>query len=152
MRSLIPWKKNEVASNDWQGRQWHPLAKFQQDFNELMDRFWHDWPSFAGDNLDLDLRDEKDEYVLRAEAPGFDAEDFDIHVSGNQFVLRAERNDESSDNGGKSFHYGRIDRSFPLPVGVKEDAIDAKYHNGVLEVHLPKDEKARGKRIEVKAG
>lgn len=50
-----------------------------------------------------------------------------------------------------AYHYGTFYRSLPLPLGVEPDKIDARYRNGILELHLPKGEKGRGKRIAVNA-
>ncbi len=47
--------------------------------------------------------------------------------------------------------FRRCHGSGVLPHGVEADKIDARYRNGVLEVHVPKGEKAKGKRITVKA-
>lgn len=47
------------------------------------------------------------------------------------------------------YQYGTFYRSLPLPLGVEPDKIDARYRNGILELHLPKGEKGRGKRIAV---
>ena len=49
------------------------------------------------------------------------------------------------------YQYGRFHETFTLPQGVMSDQIDARYHNGVLELHLPKSEEAKAKRIAVKS-
>ena len=38
-----------------------------------------------------------------------------------------------------------------LPPGTEADKIEARYKNGLLEVHVPRSEQAKGKRIPVKA-
>jgi HSP20 family protein len=45
---------------------------------------------------------------------------------------------------------GSFERSLTLPSGVDTDKIKATFKNGVLEVHLPKVEKAKGKKVEIK--
>src|SRR5947208_2465406 len=48
--------------------------------------------------------------------------------------------------------YGRFERLFTLPSGINADKIEARYHNGVLELAIPKGQAARAKRVEIKEG
>ena len=92
------------------------------------------------------------EVVVRADAPGFETEDFDIQVSGNQLTIRAEKKQEDKDEtNGFSYSERRLHRSVTLPAGADPDKVEARYRNGVLEVHLPKSPEAQGKRITVKS-
>src|SRR5262249_61865604 len=56
------------------------------------------------------------------------------------------------EGGSRQWHqrYGRFQRSIPLSTAVNADQVEARYHNGVLEVHLPRTEPSPGRRIEVK--
>jgi len=63
--------------------------------------------------------------------------------------VKAEHKEETKGKESSSCRYGSFRRQFTLPHGVDEQKIDARYHNGVLEVHLPKTEEAKGKRIPV---
>ena len=171
MFNLIPWKKRSgniaVRRDEPMGelthdydRDFYPLARFREEFDSLMNRFFDD--RWLGDrfgnlpewnwNWDLGWEDKGNEYVFHAELPGFEPEDFDVTVSGNVLTVRAEHKDEKKEkNGGSSYRYGSFSRSFTLPHGVDKEKIDARYHSGVLELHLSKTEEACGKRIEVKS-
>jgi HSP20 family protein len=156
MFSLIPWKKGRDdigrVSAEPVERQ---LTRLRQDFDSLVNRFWNDWPSLDRDwfserrNWGLDVDENENEYLVRTEAPGFDVGDFDVRVSGDQLEIRAEHKVEQKEDATATYHYGTFYRSLPLPLGVEPDKIDARYRNGVLELHLPKGEKGRGKRIAV---
>ncbi len=103
-----------------------------------------------------DGREEGDnEIVVRAEMPGFEPKDFDIHVSGNMLSIQAEHKEETegTEKGVHRWerHYGRFQRSIPLSTAVDADKVDARYHSGVLEVHLPRTEPNPRRRIEVKS-
>jgi len=37
-----------------------------------------------------------------------------------------------------------------LPTGIVPEKVEARYHNGVLEVHVPRSPEAKPRRIEVK--
>jgi HSP20 family protein len=155
MFSLIPWKNRRGAigsvSAEPVERQ---LTRLRDEFDSLVSRVWDELPSPADDwfgrgwGLDVDENDQ--EYLVRTEAPGFDAGDFDVQVRGDQLVIRAEHKEERKEEGGSAYHHGTFYRSLPLPLGVEPDKIDARYRNGILELHVPKGEQSRGKRIAVK--
>ncbi len=156
---LIPWKKKNGDVKIWKEED-HPVVQLRHEFDRLWDRFWDDWrggvPGSWQDSRwmgsRIDLHDAEKEFVLRAELPGFEPGDFDIKVSGNVLTLRAEHKEEGKQKNGSYRSYGSYVESFTLPQGIQADQIDARYRNGVLEVHLPKNEEFQGKRIEVKAG
>jgi HSP20 family protein len=119
----------------------------RDEFDALFNRFFGDFPeSFAGD---WGLEDAGNEYRLRAEAPGFEPEDFDIQVSGNRLTIKGERKQDGKDK--ESFRSEqRFQETLTLPTGVNADQIEARYHSGVLELRLPKGPEAQAKRIAVK--
>jgi HSP20 family protein len=155
MFSLIPWKKrrDEIGNVSAEPVE-RQLTRLRDEFDSLVSRFWDEWPSSGGGWLSrgwgLDVDENDREYLVRSEAPGFDAGDFDVQVSGDQLVIRAEHKVEQKEEAGSTYHHGAFYRSLPLPLGVEPDKIEALYRNGVLELHLPKGEESRGKRIAVK--
>jgi HSP20 family molecular chaperone IbpA len=58
-----------------------------------------------------------DEIVVRAEAPGFEPKDFDIHISGNTLTIEGEHKEEGEEkeDGYRQWHqrYGRFQRTVP---------------------------------------
>lgn len=155
---LIPWKKKNDGLEVYHDE--HPIARLRHEFDSVWERFWDDWKTGGLSNWQgtrmfgprVDWDDNDKEYVLRAELPGFEAKDIDVKISGNVLTLRAERKEEGKgENGDGSYHrLNRFYETISLPQTVLADKIDASYHSGVLEVHLPKDESCQGKRIEVK--
>lgn len=141
MVNLIPWKRKRKEGNGGElaTRKMEPLTQLREEMNSLFDRFFHrgfdmdplwsgwpttlerDWPQ----RWDLDVDDRENEIVIRAEAPGFDPEEFDIQVRGNHLVIRAEHKKESKK--GDEFHYSHetVHRTIPLPDGIEEEKIDA---------------------------
>lgn len=158
MVNLIPWKRRGSREvKPYREEEFHPMAEFRRELNELWDRFLQDWdrglslwqePTFG---MTAGLEDKEDEYLFHVDLPGFDPEDIDIKVSGNWLSVRAEHKEEEKGREGGTYHYGSFQRSFTLPHGVDADKIDARYQRGILEVHLPKTEEAHPKRISVKA-
>lgn len=138
----------------------HPLSRLRNEIDVLFDRFFSQWsaPLQAGWDpgrfWNVDLEDTDNEIRVRAEAPGFEPKDFNIHVSGNLLIIQAQHKHEAQEKEGEYrksvWHYGRFQRSIPLPGAVDGSKAEANYRNGVLEVRLPRTEAAPRQRIEVK--
>lgn len=83
-------------------------------------------------------------FMLEVVSPGFKREDFKIKVDDNILTISAESKHESkSGDGGKEYSrqeysYSSFTRSFRLPDNAKDDAISAKYHDGILHITIPK--------------
>jgi HSP20 family protein len=161
MAGLIPWRRKNVGPTG-NGGALVPLRDFptlirrmQSEFDELLDRFAREWPisleEFGrGWEWGLDFEDKDDCIIVRAEAPGFEAGDFDLSVSGNRLVLRASRKTETKEKGSKHREEYQYYESMTLPTGIDKDNIDARYHSGVLTVTIPKTKEGRSKKITVK--
>jgi HSP20 family protein len=157
MFDLTPWRKQRKDSGALTTRPDHPLRQIRDEFDDLFNRFFAGLPELSrlGDGgqrfwgVDIDETDK--DVVVRAEAPGFEPEDFDIHVNGNVLTIRAEQKQESGQKkDGYQMSERRWQQSLTLPAGTNPDKVDARYRNGVLELHLAKTEQSRGRRIDVK--
>jgi HSP20 family protein len=158
MFDLIPWKRKQTdgglsrGGHSLEGR----MARLRDDFDSIAEKFFGNWANFMDNPFNshwgwgVEIDDRDSEYVIQAEAPGFDANDFDIQVSGNQLTIRAEHRQEKKENDESSFSQRSLHRSLTVPVGTEVDQIEASYRNGVLELRLPKGEAAKAKRIAVK--
>jgi HSP20 family protein len=75
----------------------------------------------------------------------------DFHVTCDNGVLsitaeREEKKEEKDKNyTRREYNYNSFSRSFTLPEAVRADQVNAKYENGVLQLSLPKKEKATAK-------
>ena len=161
MAGLIPWrrKRGKVAGN---GGALAPVRDFptlmrrmQSEFDGFFDRFAREWPMFREDfgrgwSWGLDMEDKEDSVVVHAEAPGFEAGDFDLRVSGDRLILRASRKAETKEKEGEYREQCECYESMTLPPGIDKDKIEARYHSGVLTVTIPKPKEGRGKKIAVK--
>ena len=139
----------------------NPLHRLREEMDQLFDRFFGRRPSsfepWSGlDRFwDMNVEETDNEILVRSEAPGFEPKDFDIHVSGNTLTIRAEHKAETEKKGDGSQRWERrtsqFQRMIPLSTEVDPDKVDARYHNGVLEVRLPRREPRSRRRIEVKS-
>jgi HSP20 family protein len=104
----------------------------------------------------VDVAETESEIVLRAELPGMKQEDIDIELTGDTLTVRGERkfeNEERRENFVRvERSYGRFQRSFTVGVPVKGDEVAATYRDGILEIHLPKSEENKPRKIGVTVG
>ncbi|MEM8845230.1 MAG: Hsp20/alpha crystallin family protein [Pseudomonadota bacterium] len=100
----------------------------------------------------VDVIEEDDHYLLKADLPGVDAKDIEILFQDNALTIKGERieSDETEQNGYKRIErtHGSFQRTFRLPDNVDADNITAKNQHGVLDVRVPKLERAQ-RKIEV---
>src|SRR6516165_10408973 len=97
----------------------------------------------------VDIEENDREYILKAELPGMKKEEVKLTVEGGTLSISGERKAEKEEKD-KKYHrmersYGAFQRSFTLA-----EKISAEFKDGVLLVHLPKDETAKPQAIEVK--
>jgi HSP20 family protein len=104
----------------------------------------------------MDLVEQNDELVLRADLPGLDRDDVTIEVKDNALTVTGERKAEHEEKA-EGFHrveraYGSFSRSLTLPEGIDADAVTAEFDKGVLEVRIPKPEQRKPHRVQIGAG
>jgi len=126
-----------------------PFGWFPREFASLFDRAFPAWPVPFEARWGLETEELENEYVVRAEVPGFEASELDISMTGNVLTIRAEHRPAEKEAPAER-PYGRLERTITLPAGVNPEGITAFYRNGVLEVHLPKAAEALTRRIAVK--
>lgn len=140
---------------------WEPfrdLLSLQERMNRLFEEAGRgisrgqddDWGAWAPA---VDIYEQGNDIVLKAELPGVDPKDVDIRIENNVLTLRGERKLESEVKK-ESYHrveraYGTFMRSFTLPSTVDTANVKAEYKDGLLRVVLPKREEAKPKQIQI---
>ena len=102
----------------------------------------------------VDISETDGEYQIKAEIPDVKKEDVKVTLEDGVLTIQGERKHEKEEKG-KKFHriersYGSFVRTFSLPDVIDEEKVKAEFKDGVLNLHLPKSEKAKPKAIEVK--
>jgi HSP20 family protein len=102
----------------------------------------------------VDIAEDEQEYLIKAELPGIEKEQVKVTVENGLLLITGERTNESEEKN-KKYHrversYGTFLRTFSLPDNADGTKIKADFKNGVLKVHLPKSEDAKPKSIEIK--
>jgi HSP20 family protein len=99
----------------------------------------------------LDMYEEKNEVVVKAELPGMAKEDIDIRLSDSTLTLKGEKKKEEEVKEKDYYRcereYGSFLRTVKLPAEVKADGAKATFKDGVLEVRLPKSDEAKKKEV-----
>lgn len=111
---------------------------------------WFDRPALLERRMTVpavNVKENPDNYTVSLAVPGLKKEDFKIDMDGNMLTISCEKeeNEEEKDEKytRKEYNYFSFSRSFTLPEDVKQDAIDARYEDGVLNIKLPRLEEAK---------
>jgi HSP20 family protein len=101
----------------------------------------------------VDIHEEQDKFVVRADLPGVTPADISITAENRVLTLRGQRQFERSENQKGFERLERVEgsflRRFTLPNNVQDDQIKARHVNGVLEVTIPKTPTPEPRRVSV---
>jgi|ERR1700686_629894 len=143
---------------------WEPAREvqtIQQEMNRLFGTFF-DSPTAANGAVArrwipaMDLFEEDEHYVLRADLPGLEEQDIKVELDGEVLTISGERRSEQEQRA-QGYHRverasGSFSRSLTLPEGVDAEAIEASFERGVLEVRVPKPKQRTPHRVAIKVG
>lgn len=144
---------------------WDPLRDLEDMSNRFNRIFNHPaLPQTNGKEIliladwvpSVDVSETDGEYQIKAEIPDVKKEDVKVIVEDGVLTIQGERKREKEEKG-KKYHrversYGSFVRSFTLPDLVDEEMVKAEFKDGVLNLQLPKSEKAKPKAIEITVG
>ena len=151
--ALVPWKS---------AREWDPFGEMvdmRERIGRLFDEYFGQFSTTREESLGrtwapaVDIYEDKDNIIVKAELPGMKKDDLSIDVKNNVLTLSGERKYEEETKK-ENFHriersYGKFSRSFTLPDSVKVDKVKANYKDGILEISLPKAKEAKAIPIKV---
>jgi HSP20 family protein len=119
-----------------------------------MHRFGH-WPFESGEVFfPIDVKTEKDDFIIQALLPGLKAEDVSIEITDNDVTLRGEFKqivDEKDEYIMQEIPGGKFDRTIILPVALDASNASAEMKDGILTLKVTKAEEAKPKTIKVTA-
>jgi HSP20 family protein len=150
--------KKEVFMADKFLGKWEPFRDML-NFRADMDRFYKSFFGGAPEDQEgfwapvVDIEEDKDNFIVKAEIPGVKKEDIKVTVRDNILAISGERSSEREEKD-KTFHriersYGKFSRTIALPATVDADKIKASYTDGILQIILPKPESAKPKQIDI---
>ena len=144
---------------------WDPFRELEEMSDRLNHVFsrptmWHESGKETMKVADwtpaVDISETGKEYIINIELPEVKKEDVKVTFQEGVLLIHGERRQEKEEKG-KKYHrlersYGSFVRSFVVPDAVDEAKVTAEFKDGMLNLHLPKSEKARPKSIDVKVG
>ena len=140
---------------------WEPfrdLMTTQREFDRLFKEAFS--PIFGEGELStrtwappVDIYENENDIVLKAELPGVEPRDVEVRVEDSTLYLKGERKFEKETKE-ENYHrversYGSLARSFSLPNSISADKVKAEYKDGLLTLTLPKREEAKPKTIKI---
>jgi len=140
--------------------QFKELEDLQHTLGSLFGRSQARWPEGQEETMRVadwsplvDISEDGKEYLIKAELPEVKKEDVKITMEDGTLTIMGDRKFEKEENG-KKYHrveraYGSFGRSFSLPDDASPAKVTADFKDGVLKVHLAKNEKARPQQVEV---
>lgn len=102
----------------------------------------------------VDIAETPEEYVVKAELPDVQKENVKVSVEAGVLRISGERKHEKEEKN-KKYHrversYGSFTRAFQLPDAIDESKVSAEFKNGILNVRVPKTERANPRAVEIK--
>ena len=133
---------------------WAPFQELDL-IERRMRRLLEDFGVAAAPLPAADLYETEKELVVELELPGFDEKELVLEVSDHNLTVKGERMKEKEEKEKTFFLHERLEkhfeRQFKLPPEVDTEHVQAKFHAGVLEVHIPKVEPVQARKIPIKA-
>ena len=140
---------------------WSPQGELAQ-LQHRMDRLFQNaygregWPTRVGVYPLVNISEDQDHVLVRAELPGVQAADLSITLQDNSLIIRGERQIPAE---AKQVNYHRREREsgffrriVALPAQVRGDNVEAVCKDGILTIKLAKPEEVKPRKIEVKVG
>jgi HSP20 family protein len=159
MSTIEKWRS--LRSSPWSDP-WRELEEVQNQFTKFFAEARLPLKRYgAGEELELadwlpavDVTEDSEKYTIKVELPGVAKEDVKVTVEDGVLTIMGERKEEKEERDKKHHRiersYGSFRRTFTLPEDSSGEKVSADFKDGILKVHLPKDQNAKPKSVEVK--
>jgi HSP20 family protein len=133
---------------------WTPFSDLDV-IERRMRRMLEDFGLAAAPLPTADMYETDKELVVELDVPGFEEKELALEISDHTLTIKGERVAEKEEKRRSYYLQERLEkhfeRRFTLPPEVDTEHIDARFHTGVLEVHVPKVEPVKARKIEITA-
>jgi HSP20 family protein len=134
-------------------RRMEPFGLLRDEFDSLVNRFMTRWAIpeewFAGAPT-WEVTEADKEVVYRMPLAGFEVNEIGLSIVGEEMTLRAEHAPApGAPDNRESLPLERVEVTVTLPAGLETEKVEARFHNGLLEVHMPRVPAAVPRHIEV---
>lgn len=154
MNYLTRWQRPETSGWSGHGR----LSSLRDEIDRLFEAPLSELARssqqlLSGWSPALDIYEEKDNFVVKAELPGMKKEEIEVSLHDGTLSISGERKAKDEHQDAEVYRaerfVGRFQRTVALPHSVASDKVKAQYRDGVLTITLPKTEEAKPKQIDV---
>ncbi len=158
-------EKGRKLQQQQRTRAMNPFDEMDQLFEDFFPRGWmqsmrRQWPEwvelgapFDGRTPKVDVVEQDEAVVVRAELPGVDKENLDISLTEDSVTISATTKQESEEEKGdyhrREISQGSFSRTVALPAAVQGDQANANFKDGILELTLPKAAPAKRHNVKV---
>jgi HSP20 family protein len=157
-QSDAPRQRTNRGLTRGQPLRWEPFSELEQlneQVGRLMDSVWS--PIGAGAEgawMPLaDIEETEDAWVIEADLPSVDRKDVNVELRDSELIISGEIKEKERKGvlRRRARRTGQFEYRVTLPGKANAENIDANLRDGVLTVRVPKSDKERPRRIEVKA-
>ncbi len=151
--ALIRYQRPELYTNPFR-----QLSDLREEIDRLFESPWGNLgtstqPFRSGWMPAVDLFEDKDNFLVKAELPGMKKEEIEISLHEGVLTISGERKEEKKEGNSDTYRserfFGRFHRTISLPTAVNGEKVGANYKDGILTVTLPKSEESKPKQIPV---
>ena len=153
--SLLPTRREERGVERWD--RFSELEDVRRQMDRVLDEFMSRGPLAARADAWrplVDVEETEDAWIIEADVPGAKREDITVELQGDELAVHGEIKERERVGilRRRTRRTGQFDYRVRLPGDVAEEGIEADLDGGVLTVRVPKSERARRRRIEIKGG
>ncbi|OPY12974.1 MAG: 18 kDa heat shock protein [Syntrophus sp. PtaU1.Bin005] len=128
------------------------MTRFQKDMNRFFSGLTQE---YGQQHPPINVWISEDDVLVRAELPGMDPGAIEITTKGDLLYIKGSREPEPLEEGCR-YHrqergFGRFSRGLQLPFNVDQQKVEANYEKGILQIHLPRAEEDKPRKIAIKS-
>ena len=156
--------EHDTGKKGWASRMLSPFEEMDREFDSMFRRGWrhpllrgfNDWkgePAFEGKIPSVDVIDQDDQVLIKAELPGVDKKDVDVSVTDETVSIKGkssyDKEEEKGDYYRREISKGSYERVLAIPANVDSSKAKATFRDGMLELSLPKTDKTNKTKVKV---
>lgn len=135
-----------------------PFDEMERLFGSFFPRRWTspfsgEWPSLGESMPRIDVIEKDEEIVVLAEVPGVDRKDLDVSMTDSTVTIKGKTNHKAETENASYYcseiMHGTFSRTISLPSEINVDKAKARFKDGLLEIDMPKTEKARRRTLQL---
>ncbi len=151
MRDLIPWTRRYVVGHS-------PLDVMHRQMDDLLEEVLKDVgtaraPVAAMVSPNFELTETDEAIQVTAELPGMEEKDIEVSIEEDLLTVKGEKKQEREEKKKTCYFsersFGRFQRVVQLPAGIDREKVKAQFKKGVLQITLPKTERAKTERKQI---